>query len=55
MQENSAFNITHEIVWYVFGTLFVVGIWFAEVKIYNLKEIPVYSDIKLLIKQIRKR
>lgn len=54
MQKNSAFDLTHEIVWYVFGTLFVVGIWFAEVKIYNIKEIPIYSDIKYLINKIKK-
>jgi exosortase/archaeosortase family protein len=54
MQKNSAFDVTHEIIWYVFGTLFVVGIWFAEVKIFKIKEIPVYSDIKLLIGRIKK-
>jgi exosortase/archaeosortase family protein len=54
MQKNSAFDITHEIFWYAFGTLFVVGIWFAEVKIYNIREIPIYSDIKLLIRKVRK-
>ena len=55
LQQNPAFGIIHEIFWYVFGTLFVVGIWFAEVKIFRIKEVPVYSDIKLLISKIRKR
>jgi exosortase/archaeosortase family protein len=54
LQKNSIFNITHEIIWYAFGTIFVVGIWFLEVKIYNIKEIPIYSDIKLLIDKIKK-
>jgi exosortase/archaeosortase family protein len=54
MQQNPYFNVTHEIFWYVFGTLFVIGIWFTEVKIFKIKEIPVYSDIKLLINNIRK-
>ena len=55
MQKNSSFNLLHEIFWYAFGTLFVVGIWFAEVKIYNIDEIPIYSDIKYLFKKIKKR
>ena len=54
LQNNPAFEIVHEIFWYVLGTLFVVGIWFAEVKIFRLKEVPVYSDIKILISKIRK-
>ena len=54
IQKNSIFNITHEVIWYAFGTIFVVGIWFLEVKIYNIKEIPIYSDIKLLISKIKK-
>ena len=54
IQKNSAFYLTHEIIWYVFGTLFVVGIWFAEVRIFRIKEIPFYSDLKLLIGRIKK-
>jgi len=55
LNKNPSFEVIHEIFWYVFGTLFVVGIWFAEVKIFKIKEIPVYSDIKLLIQQIKNR
>lgn len=38
----------HKIFWYVFSIFLVVGIWFAEVKIFKIKEIPFYSDIKFL-------
>jgi len=55
LSKNPSFEIIHEIFWYVFGTLFVVGIWFAEVKIFKIKEIPVYSDIKLLLKEINNK
>jgi exosortase/archaeosortase family protein len=55
LNKNPSFAIIHEIFWYVFGTIFVVGIWFAEVKIFKIKEIPVYSDIKLLLKEINNR
>ena len=42
------FDITHKLVWYVMSIILVVGIWFATVKIYKIKEIPVYSDVKKL-------
>lgn len=45
------FDITHKIFWYSLSTLFVVVIWFAEVKLFKIKEIPVYSDLKSLYKE----
>ena len=42
----SLFDITHELFWYLGSTIFVVGIWFAGVKIFKVKEIPFYSDLK---------
>lgn len=47
----SYFNVTHTIFWYGFSTIIVVGIWFAEVKIYKIKKIPFYSDMKFLYKK----
>lgn len=47
----SDFDVTHTIFWYGFSTIIVVGIWFVEVKIYKIKEIPFYSDIKFLYKK----
>jgi exosortase/archaeosortase family protein len=48
---NSFFDITHELFWYLMSVVFVVGIWFAEVKIFKIKEIPFYSDLKFLYKK----
>ncbi len=45
------FVITHQIFWYVMSTAFVVGIWFWEVKLFKIKEIPFYSDFKFLYKK----
>ncbi|MFH1801300.1 MAG: pacearchaeosortase [archaeon] len=45
------FDITHAVFWYVLSTVFVVAIWFSEVKIFRIKEIPFYSDIKFLYKK----
>ena len=47
----SFFDITHRLFWYFFSTLFVILIWFAEVKYFKIKEIPFYSDLKFLYKK----
>jgi len=43
------FDIAHKIFWYAISTVFVVGIWFFQVKYYKIKQIPFYSDIKYLL------
>jgi exosortase/archaeosortase family protein len=48
---NSLFDITHKIFWYVGSILFIVGIWFLSVKLFRIKEIPFYSDIKSLLRK----
>ena len=48
------FNITHRIFWYALSTIFVVAIWFAEVRLFRIKDMPFYSDIKFLYKSIGK-
>ncbi len=45
------FDMAHKLFWYLGSIIFVVGIWFAEVKLFKIKEIPIYSDIKLLYKK----
>jgi len=48
------FEATHKILWYSISTLFVVGIWFFEVKLFKINQIPFYSDIKFLFKKSKK-
>jgi exosortase/archaeosortase family protein len=50
---SSIFDVTHKIFWYSLSTIFVVAIWFAEVKLFKIREIPFYSDIKFLYKTSR--
>lgn len=50
---SSAFNFVHLVFWYVLSTIFVVGIWLADVKIFKINTIPVISDLKFTIKQIK--
>jgi len=44
----SYFPTVHWIFWNLVSTIFVVAIWFAVIKIYKIKSIPVYSDVKYL-------
>lgn len=48
------FGFTHKLFWYVLSTVFVVGIWFLAAFLFKIKEIPVFSDIKYLIKNIKR-
>jgi exosortase/archaeosortase family protein len=53
----SHFEIIHWIFWHLISTLFMVGTWITLVRIYRIKSIPIYSDIKYLsnlIKPIKK-
>jgi len=45
---SSFFDLTHKIFWYFLSIFFVLGIWFLEVKIFKIKEIPLYSDLKFI-------
>lgn len=48
----SMFDISHKISWYVGSIVLVVAIWFIEVKKFDIKEIPFYSDIKSISRHI---
>ncbi len=47
------FEVLHYFFWYFLSIFIVVGIWFFETKIFKIKAIPFYTDIKFLIKQLR--
>ena len=44
------FVLAHQLFWYFLSTIFVIAIWFSEVKFFKIKEIPFYSDFKFLHK-----
>lgn len=48
------FQTIHWIIWHFVSTIFVVATWFAIITIYKIKSIPIYSDIKYLMKLIKK-
>jgi|TARA_Y100000310_G_scaffold342368_1_gene445357 exosortase/archaeosortase family protein len=51
---SNLFNVAHHLFWYFFSTLFVAIIWFSEVKMFKIHEIPIYSDIKFLWSKIKR-
>ncbi len=44
------FDTAHLIVWYGVSTLLVLVIWIGEIKIFKIKAIPIYTDIRSIIK-----
>lgn len=48
------FDLVHMSFWYLFSTIFIVGIWLIDIKIFKIKSIPVYSDLKFMFKLIKK-
>lgn len=53
--DSKYFNITHKLFWYLLSTIFVIMIWFLTTKLFNINKIPIYSDIKHLIKNIKQK
>lgn len=51
----SYFNTAHLFFWYLLSTLFVVGVWFLEVKLFKIEEIPFYTDIIKIKKLLYKK
>jgi len=49
----TAFNTVHLFFWHILSTVFVVLIWLALINIYKIKSIPIYSDFKHLLKQLK--
>lgn len=48
------FEPIHMFFWYFISIILVVLIWFFMVKIFKIREVPVYSDLKFLFKQIKR-
>ncbi len=44
----SLFNTLHLITWYFLSGIIVFLIWVLNIKIFNIKKVPVYSDLRFL-------
>ena len=51
VEEYSYFDLLHRLSWYIMSILFVVAIWFLTAWLFKIKRIPVYSDLKTLLKK----
>jgi len=45
------FNTVHMLFWHILSTLFVALVWIFLIEKYKVKRIPIYSDIKYLIRK----
>lgn len=53
VNDSSAFEPLHYVLWYIGSTACVAGIWFYQVIHFKIKKIPFYSDLKFLFKKTR--
>ncbi len=51
----SLYKTLHLIFWYLLSSFIVACLWFLNIKIFGIKEIPFYSDAKFLIRVIKSR
>jgi len=51
--EFSYFDVLHRATWYLLSTIMIIAIWFGTVKIFKIKEIPVYSDVRRILKDLK--
>lgn len=51
----SYFDLTHKLVWYFGSIVLVFLIWIINVKLFKIKEVPIYSDIKEIIRDIKNK
>jgi exosortase/archaeosortase family protein len=48
------FETIHLIFWYALSTIVVLVLWVASVRYFKIKDIPVYTDLKTLLKLSKK-
>jgi exosortase/archaeosortase len=49
----SYFDISHELAWFFGSTLIVAMLWFINIYLFKIREIPLYTDVKEMLKDIR--
>ena len=49
------FEVVHKFTWYFMNILIVVGLWFWAVKLFHLSNVPIYTDFKQLIQNLKTR
>ena len=54
MNGSVLFDFAHKFIWYIGTTIFILLIWFVEVRIFKIKEIPFYTDVRFLYSGTKK-
>jgi exosortase/archaeosortase family protein len=49
------FDISHNLTWYFGSTILVIILWFSNVLIFKIKNIPIYTDVTNLLSDIIKK
>ncbi len=47
------FDLAHKIFWYFGSTILLVVIWFVNVIIFKIPSIPVYTDVRTILKHVK--
>ena len=55
IQSFKYFDLTHKLFWYVLSGVIVFFVWFLTVRIYHIKNIPFYTDIKFLYRLTKRK
>ena len=53
VSSQALFTTFHFITWILLSSIIVFLVWYTGIKVLDIREIPVYSDLKFLVKQIR--
>ncbi|HVY01939.1 MAG TPA: pacearchaeosortase [Candidatus Nanoarchaeia archaeon] len=48
------FDIAHMLAWYIGSTVLVVGVWFANVWLFKIQAIPIYTDALNILRDVAK-
>jgi exosortase/archaeosortase family protein len=46
------FDFAHRLVWYFGSTIMIILLWFVNVWIFNIRAVPIYTDIKSIFDDI---
>jgi len=49
------FDITHKIFWFALSGIIVFLVWILTIRVFKIKDIPFYTDIKYLYKLAKKK
>ncbi len=47
------FDIAHQLTWYFGSTVLIILVWFGTILLFNIRTIPIYSDVVSILQEIR--